>query len=125
MEGILWLVLLCLIAATVLAAMSLCRRMLSQDLPERMITAVVLDDLRDLGVQLRALAAQITWMDSAFTTTIWLVDATPDGSLRPICMAFCRRHPMFRYCRMTELEKILGNPEDDEKNDCNLSGNHV
>lgn len=125
MEGLLWLVLLCVVVAAVLATMSLCRRMLSQDLPDRLIAAAVLEDAQELGTRLRALAAQAVWMDSAFAKTIWLVDATPDGSLRPACLAFCRRHPMFQYCRLTDIEKIFGKRSEAEKNDCNLSGKHV
>lgn len=125
MEGLLWLVMLCAIAAAALAVLSLCRRMLTQELPDQLVSVAVLEDAEELDARLSALAAQAAWMDSAFLKTIWLVDATSDGSLKTVCQAFCRKHPAFRYCRLTDAEKIFGKINDPEKNNCNLSGKHV
>ncbi len=107
MDGIFWLVMLCAIAAATLFVRSLCRRMLSRELPDRLVSVAILEDAQALETRLDALAVQAAWTDSALVAAIWLVDVTPNGSLEAVCGAFCRTHPTFRYCRLTEIERIF------------------
>lgn len=115
----------CLLAVTALAALGLCRRLFSHELPEHMATLALLESQAQWERQCAALAAQLTWTDRDMVHTVWLVDATPDGSLEQGCTAFCRRHRGFCYCRLSELTKIFGSGAESEKNDCNLSKKQV
>ena len=115
MNGLICLLVFCLLAVTALAALGLCRRLFSHELPEHMATLALLESQAQWERQCAALAAQLTW----------LVDATPDGSLEQGCTAFCRRHRGFCYCRLSELTKIFGSGAESEKNDCNLSKKQV
>ena len=95
------------------------------ELPEHMATLALLESQAQWERQCAALAAQLTWTDRDMVRTVWLVDATPDGSLEQGCTAFCRRHRGFCYCRLSELTKIFGSGAESEKNDCNLSKKQV
>lgn len=125
MEGLVWLVVLCVLAVTMLLALGLCRRLLSQELPEEMAALALLYEKNGLEMRLDALAAQVMWTDSDLIQEIWLVDCTSDGCLEPVCTAFCRTHNSFRYCRVSELVKIFGKMKEAEKNDCISSKKHV
>ena len=116
MNGLICLLVFCLLAVTALAALGLCRRLFSHEL---------LESQAQWERQCAALAAQLTWTDRDMVRTVWLVDATPDGSLEQGCTAFCRRHRGFCYCRLSELTKIFGSGAESEKNDCNLSKKQV
>lgn len=125
MEGMIWLVILCTFAVTALLALGYCRRLLSHDLPEQIVTLALLESREELELHLDALAAQLTWTDRDLVQVIWLVDGTPDSCLEPICTAFCQQHSCFRYCRLSELVKIFGKMKEPEKNDCNSSKKQV
>ena len=117
MNGLICLLVFCLLAVTALAALGLCRRLFSHELPEHMATLALLESQAQWERQCAALAAQLTWTDRDMVRTVWLVDATPDGSLEQGCTA-C-------YCRLSELTKIFGSGAESEKNDCNLSKKQV
>ena len=60
MEGIFWLLMLCSLTVGILLTLALCRRMLSQDLPEDAILVVVLRHASEnIPSQLEALAAHM------------------------------------------------------------------
>ncbi len=120
-----YFMLLCIFAAGLLAALAFSRRMLSQDLPEEIVTLAMLHESDTLTQQLEALAAQLHWTDNELVRTVWLVDCSPDGALRQQCMAFCSAHGGFQYCRQAEVVKIFGKVSDFEKNDCNLTKKQV
>ena len=121
MNGLVCLLVFGLLAITALAALGLCRRLFSHELPRHMATLALLENPQQWETQCAALAAQLTWTDLDMVRTVWLVDATPDGSLEPACTAFCSRHKDFCYCRLSELTKIFGSGTDCEKSHCNLS----
>lgn len=125
MEGLVWLVVLCVLAAMMLLALGLCRRLLSQELPEELAALALLHERDGLELYLDALAAQVLWTDSDLVQTVWLVDCTEDGCLELVCTDFCRTHSGFRYCRVSELVKIFGKMREAEKNDCISSKKHV
>ena len=111
MNGLICLLVFCLLAVTALAALGLCRRLFSHELPEHMATLALLESQAQWERQCAALAAQLTWTDRDMVRTVWL--------------AFCRRHRGFCYCRLSELTKIFGSGAESEKNDCNLSKKQV
>lgn len=115
MNGLVCLLVFGLLAITALAALGLCRRLFSHELPRHMATLALLENPQQWETQCAALAAQLTWTDRDMVRTVWLVDATPDGSLEPACTAFCSRHKDFCYCRLSELTKIFGSGTDCEK----------
>lgn len=87
MNGLICLLVFCLLAVTALAALGLCRRLFSHELPEHMATLALLESQAQWERQCAALAAQLTWTDRDMVRTVWLVDATPDGSLEQGCTA--------------------------------------
>lgn len=89
MNGLVCLLVFGLLAITALAALGLCRRLFSHELPRHMATLALLENPQQWETQCAALAAQLTWTDRDMVRTVWLVDATPDGSLEPACTAFC------------------------------------
>ena len=107
MEGMFWLLMLCGLTVGILLTLALCRRMLSQDLPEDAILVVVLRHASEnIPSQLEALAAQAAWMDSALLQQIWLIDGTESAQLETVCLAFCSTHPNFAYCPVGEAVKL-------------------
>lgn len=120
METLIYFLLLCILALGLMTALALTRRMMSQELPDEIITIALLRQSETLSQQLEALAAQLQWTDSELVRTVWLVDCSPDGEMAQTCTAFCRSHGSFRYCRQSEFVKIFGKPSDLEKNNCNL-----
>lgn len=125
MNGLVCLLVFGLLTITALATLGLCRRLFSHELPRHMATLALLENPQQWETQCAALAAQLTWTDRDMVRTVWLVDATPDGSLEPACTAFCSRHKDFCYCRLSELTKIFGSGTDCEKSHCNLSKKQV
>ncbi len=125
METLVYFILLCILAASLFAALAINRRLMSQDIPEEIITLAILHKTENLTSQLEALAAQLHWTDSELIRTVWLVDCSPDGSMQPECTAFCRSHSSFRYIRQSELVNTFGKMTDSEKNDCNLTKKRV
>lgn len=125
MEGLIWLVVLCALTTAMLLALSLCRRMLSHEFSEQLVTWVALKESQGLERRLETLASQIVWTDNALMQKVWLVDCTAEGTLEAECMEFCRKHKAFCYCPLSELVKIFGKMGEAEKNDCISSKNHV
>lgn len=125
MNGWICLLLFGMLAVTALAAVGLCRRLFSHELPEHMATLVLLEDPAKWEQQSAALAAQIVWTDRDMVRTVWLVDATPEHSLAQVCETFCRRHRDFHCCHLSEAAKIFGSFSESEKNHCNLSKKQV
>ncbi len=125
MEGLIWLLVLCTLTAAMLLALSLCRRMLSHELSERLVTWVALEESQGLERRLEALASQIVWTDNLLMQKVWLVDCTEKGELAAECMEFCQKHKGFCYCHLSELVKIFVKMGEGEKNDCISSKNHV
>lgn len=125
MNGLIGLLMFCLLFVTVLAAMGLCRRLFSHELPEHMITIALLEDPTKWEQQSTALAAQLVWTDRDMVRTVWLVDTTPEHSLQSVCEAFCKRHRDFRCCHLSEAAKIFGSFSESEKNHCILSKKQV
>ena len=80
MNGLICLLVFCLLAVTALAALGLCRRLFSHELPEHMATLALLESQAQWERQCAALAAQLTWTDRDMVRTVWLVDATPDAA---------------------------------------------
>ena len=78
MNGLICLLVFCLLAVTALAALGLCRRLFSHELPEHMATLALLESQAQWERQCAALAAQLTWTDRDMVRTVWLVDATPE-----------------------------------------------
>lgn len=63
MNGLICLLVFCLLAVTALAALGLCRRLFSHELPEHMATLALLESQAQWERQCAALAAQLTWTD--------------------------------------------------------------
>ena len=60
MNGLICLLVFCLLAVTALAALGLCRRLFSHELPEHMATLALLESQAQWERQCAALAAQLT-----------------------------------------------------------------
>ena len=63
MNGLVCLLVFGLLAITALAALGLCRRLFSHELPRRMATLALLENPQQWETQCAALAAQLTWTD--------------------------------------------------------------
>ena len=61
MNGLICLLVFCLLAVTALAALGLCRRLFSHELPEHMATLALLESQAQWERQCAALDAQLTW----------------------------------------------------------------
>lgn len=107
METLVWFVLLCVMMAGLLGLLAFRRRMIAQELPENIITLVLLQNGAQLESQLDALVSQVDWTDNELIRQVWLVDCSPDGALQAQCMALCQRKSSFRYCRLSEVVKFL------------------
>ena len=75
MNGLVCLLVFGLLAITALAALGLCRRLFSHELPRHMATLALLENPQQWETQCAALAAQLTWTDRDMVRTVWLVDA--------------------------------------------------
>ena len=71
MNGLICLLVFCLLAVTALAALGLCRRLFSHELPEHMATLALLESQAQWERQCAALAAQLTWTDRDMVRTAW------------------------------------------------------
>ena len=69
MNGLICLLVFCLLAVTALAALGLCRRLFSHELPEHMATLALLESQAQWERQCAALAAQLTWTDRDMVRT--------------------------------------------------------
>jgi len=118
MEWILWLCLLTFLISSTWAAFRISRRFLREDLPP-IVTLVFLDHVENADDILAALSLQFFLTDPV-AESVWLVDRTKNGQLNPLCTEFCKSHTGFFYCQGANFEKIIGNIQNSQKNDCNL-----
>ena len=71
MNGSVCLLVFGLLAITALAALGLCRRLFSHELPRHMATLALLENPQQWETQCAALAAQLTRTDRDMVRTVW------------------------------------------------------
>ena len=115
MNGLVCLLVFGLLAITALAALGLCRRLFSHELPRHMATLALLENPQQWETQCAALAAQLTWTDATWCgqSGWWTRHRTARWNRH--VQRFCSRHKDFCYCRLSELTKIFGSGTDCEK----------